>query len=241
MEQNLCVTGLRYRYHLSEPGWLFNIGRMEITPNTVFSLMGDNMSGKSTLLRLIAGTLPSEYGRCHGTLEWKDLRVSMPAPASAMRRRGLVMLNQNDAMFPALSIIENLALSAPDRISRESAFRAAHDKLEVFRQLYPTKVSNRMSLGTLSGGGQALLRLLRVLAWNHHIVLLDEPTVNLDADNRDRVFRLLRRFLAENASVVMVSHLREDHERLWAVGSERGMQRGQWQLTGGCLSLENSK
>jgi ABC-type uncharacterized transport system ATPase subunit len=235
MVNALCVSGLRYRYHASESEWLLDIEQLEIAQNTAFSLLGDNMTGKTTLLQLIAGTLPSQYGQCRGLLQWRDLSIAMPVPAPAMRRRGLAMLHQNDPMFPPLSVAENLALYAPEGTDRRSAFRAAHEKLEIFRELLQTKVSDRMPLGSLSGGAQALMRLLRVLAWKHRVVFLDEPTVNLDQENRNRAFLLLGQLLADGASVVLVSHLSEDHYRLREIAVAKGMQRVQWRLVRGHL------
>lgn len=225
MNEELNVRNLRFRYRTGPPGWLFEISQLVLEGRMAISLLGDNMAGKTSFLKLLAGTLDLNAIEAQGILGWHEQQFAVPPSARAMRDMGFAVVNQNDPMFPELSTLENILLCAPRGITRARAIARAGEAIRRFEQLYPSQDLGSSPLGALSGGARALVRILRALAWPHKILCLDEPTANLDEGNRNRVFEVLSEFLEPTAAIVLVSHVQRDHELLTAFAETRKMKR----------------
>ena len=170
------------------------------------------MSGKTTLVKLLSGLLDNPYGPIRVRLD--ELDYSLPEQRRALQNAGLRVCHQNDPMFPELSIWENVLLGAP-------GLRAGHSHLHDCRESV-TRVLGLLSedgasplssdpLGTLSGGGRAVIRLLRSVLWSYKVLLLDEPLSNVDSNNRELLFSVLQEHTPEHATVLLISHDEQDH------------------------------
>ena len=177
----------------------------QVSPGTVFTLMGPSGSGKSTLLSFLGGTLAGPF-RAGGRI-WVGAREVTTLPAE---RRRIGTLFQDDLLFPHLTVGENLAfgLARTVRGRRARAARIAavlaQAGLEGFAPRDPA---------TLSGGQRARVALLRLLLAEPQVLLLDEPFNRLDAPLRAE----FRRFVFEHAAaaalpVLLVTHDGADAE-----------------------------
>ncbi|MGE4483348.1 ABC transporter ATP-binding protein [Acidocella sp.] len=165
-------------------------------------LAGESGSGKTSLLRLIAGLDRADAGRISlgGRLVDDASRLFVPAEG-----RGLGMVFQDFALWPHLSCLENVALALPPGTARRN--EAA---LALLERLRVAAVSARRP-AQLSGGQQQRVGIARALASRPRLLLLDEPLSSLDLESRD----LLREELRESVrgagiSAVLVSHDPED-------------------------------
>ncbi|HEX3466492.1 MAG TPA: ATP-binding cassette domain-containing protein [Candidatus Elarobacter sp.] len=167
-------------------------------------LAGPSGAGKSTLLRIIAGLVRPDAGRVAlGGRVLHDAHADVPA-----FRRDVAYVFQDYALFPHLSVAENVAYGLMARGASRAARRAAADAwLE------------RLGLGALanarpralSGGERQRVALARALAWEPRAVLLDEPFAALDEATRNRVREELRATLtALDVPVVLVTHDESD-------------------------------
>ncbi len=171
-------------------------------------LLGSSGSGKTMTLRAIAGLETPDRGRIvlHGRVLFdSDERINVPARA---RRIGLLF--QNFALFPHLTVAENITfglrrLTAEERNRRVTTqLAAAH--LEGLEDRYPA---------TLSGGEQQRVALARALAIEPAALLLDEPFSALDTHLRSALERHLRETLAHyGGSTLFVSHNLEEAYRV---------------------------
>jgi molybdate transport system permease protein len=171
-------------------------------------LLGSSGSGKTMTLRAIAGLETPDRGRIvlHGRVLFdSEARINVPARA---RRVGLLF--QNFALFPHLSVAENIAfglqrLASQERDRRVAAqLSAAH--LKGMENRYPA---------TLSGGEQQRVALARALAIEPAALLLDEPFSALDTHLRGALERHLRETLAHySGSTLFVSHNLEEAYRI---------------------------
>lgn len=171
-------------------------------------LLGPSGSGKSMTLRAIAGLDTPDCGRIvldGRVLFDSEQRINVPARA---RRIGLLF--QNYALFPHLTVAENVAFGmgrAPDTAKQDrvaSHLAAVH--LENLAARYPA---------TLSGGEQQRVALARALAADPAALLLDEPFSALDTHLRGALERQLRETLASFAgATILVSHNLEEAYRL---------------------------
>ncbi|HEV2072600.1 MAG TPA: ABC transporter ATP-binding protein [Thermomicrobiales bacterium] len=173
---------------------------LEVRQGEFVALLGPSGSGKTTLLRLIAGFEDADAGEirlANRIVVHKD--ISVPP-----ERRKIGMVFQDYALFPHLSVRDNVAFGLPRGKTRNNR---VHEVLE------------RVGLGPwidqmpqfLSGGQQQRVALARALAPNPSIVMLDEPFSNLDPALRIQVRADVRRILQEaGVTAILVTHDQEE-------------------------------
>ena len=145
---------------------------LRVQANEVVALIGGNGAGKSTLLRSIAGLVrPSE-----GRVLLRDQNIA-GKPAEAIARTGLVLVPEGRALFPGMTIYENLLVGANARPASRSEIESRLDSVyDLFPEL---KKRSKSRAGELSGGQQQMLALGRALMSAPDILLLDEPSTGL--------------------------------------------------------------
>jgi putative spermidine/putrescine transport system ATP-binding protein len=160
------------------------------------SLLGPSGCGKTTTLQMIAGFVEPNAGRV--TLEGRDL-LAVPAA-----RRGLGIVFQNYALFPHMTVVENVAFGLEMRkIGKAERQKRVAETLALvgltgFAERHPVQ---------LSGGQQQRVALARALVIRPGLLLLDEPLSNLDAKLREEMQVELRRIQrAVGITTLMVTH-----------------------------------
>jgi spermidine/putrescine transport system ATP-binding protein len=183
---------------------------LEVRPGEFFTLLGPSGCGKTTLLRIVGGFEVPDGGRV--MLKGQDLT---PLPA---HRRPVNTVFQNYALFPHLTVYENVAFGLRSRRFPEAEVRARVEyalgllRLESFVHRYPHQ---------LSGGQKQRVALARALVNEPEVLLLDEPMSALDAKLRAEVqveLRNLQRRLG--ATFILVTH---DQEEAMAVSDRIGV------------------
>jgi iron(III) transport system ATP-binding protein len=173
---------------------------LDVRPAEILAVLGPSGCGKTTLLRLIAGFERPDGGsvKLAGQMAAGDGRFVPPE----RRRAGFVF--QDYALFPHLSVADNIGYGVADR--RRRGERVS----DVLRLVGLTGYERRFP-HELSGGEQQRVALARALAPQPSIVLLDEPFSNLDADLRERVRGEVRQILREaGATAMFVTHDQEE-------------------------------
>jgi iron(III) transport system ATP-binding protein len=168
----------------------------------IVGILGESGSGKSTLLRLISG-LEIPRG---GTIEIAGREVAGEKTFVQPENRGVGMVFQDYALFPHMSVRDNL-LFGLSRLPRKERNPRVREMLELiqmteFEKRYPHQ---------LSGGQQQRIALARALAPKPELLLMDEPFSNLDASLKGAIRDELRTILKKaNMTCIMVSHDKED-------------------------------
>jgi tungstate transport system ATP-binding protein len=175
---------------------VLTIDSLTIERGEFFALVGPSGAGKSTLLRLLA-LLESPSA---GTMRFEHLSAnSSPAPL-ALRRR-VAMVFQHPLLLNA-SVRENVAFGLKMRGERETAARV-NETLARLGLLDFERVNAR----TLSGGEAQRVALARALVLQPDVLLLDEPTANLDPYNVSLIERIVKELHArQGATIVWVTH-----------------------------------
>ena len=180
---------------------------IEIRPHEVVGLIGENGAGKSTLLKILAGLQPPDSGRI--TLRGKEVRLKSVADAAA---KGIGMVFQEQSLLPNITVAENIMLGHEHEAQRFGIYN--WPKLFKLAATQLAKVGSRIDPAaqteTLSFGERQIVELAKVLAIEERtqhepIVLFDEPTSVLEAEEIEIVLTQIRR-LRERASVVFISH-----------------------------------
>jgi putative ABC transport system ATP-binding protein len=174
---------------------------LEVAAGEIVGVVGPSGSGKSTLLALLAGLEPPDGGVVR--FEGRDLAGLGEADRRALRRDRLALVFQGYGLLALLTARENVEL--PHRVARRDPAAAT---AAAARWLGLLGLAERADHRTdeLSGGEQQRVALARALASGADLLLVDEPTAELDEDNRARVAGLLRGAAARGAGVVVATH-----------------------------------
>jgi len=193
----------------------------ELDEGAIGCLLGASGSGKTTVLRTIAGFQPIDQGEVF----IRESRVSSPSMTVPPEKRKVGIVFQDYALFPHLTAIQNVGFGLRG-LSREAARIQCQDLLELVglaecATRYPHE---------LSGGQQQRVALARALAPRPHLLLLDEPFSNLDPSLRERLAMDLRDLLKKDGTTaLLVTH--DQHEAFALADSVGVMSAGtveQW-------------
>ena len=160
----------------------------EVPQGQFFSLLGPSGCGKTTTLRCIAGLERPEIGEIEvdGRLVFSNRGVFVPP-----YRRGIGMVFQSYAIWPHMSVFENIAF--PLKIGHKASAREIRERVEKALHLVHLEELGQRPATNLSGGQQQRLALARAVVREPKLLLLDEPLSNLDAKLRDEMRVELKR------------------------------------------------
>lgn len=198
----VCARGLVKRY---SDGTEANRGiDLEVRCGEVVSILGPNGAGKTTFLR----QLTTELRPTAGSIKVFDVDA-IREPLCAKRLMGITP--QEAGVFERLTVREHLEFFARfKRLSKREARAAA---LEVIAELGLTAETNKR-VGALSGGQRRRILIGLALIGHPPLLVLDEPTTGLDPSSRRAVWRVIRRAVAEGATVILSTHYMEEAESL---------------------------
>ncbi|HEX7036531.1 MAG TPA: ABC transporter ATP-binding protein [Pseudomonadales bacterium] len=175
---------------------------LELDAGEVVALRGPSGSGKTTLLNLVAGLLEPDGGRIRLTVDGRTVPLDeLDEPArTAVRRAHIGYVFQFFNLVPTLTVRENvllpLELNRRQDLAPRALERLAGLGLDDRHDAFP---------GELSGGERQRVAIARALAHEPVLVLADEPTGNLDADNADRVAGLLWQEVRRLGSALLIA------------------------------------
>ncbi|MCU1558031.1 MAG: hypothetical protein JWN09_2026 [Microbacteriaceae bacterium] len=209
----VTVRGARKRYGAVEA--LAGVD-LDIEAGRFMVLLGPSGSGKSTLIRGIAGIERFDSGSIHfGAVPVSDGRRSLPA-----ERRDLAMVFQDYALWPHLTVQQNVAYALRRR--RIAAAAARIRVLETLERVgLAAKVDNYPN--ELSGGQQQRVALARALVGRPALLLFDEPLSNLDADLRERLRVEISTLTRESGATTL--YITHDQAEAFALADEVGVLR----------------
>jgi branched-chain amino acid transport system ATP-binding protein len=171
---------------------------LSVPSGSVVALLGPNGAGKSTTMRMVSGLLRPQQGRV--MLDGKDVTRATP---SRRARLGICHVMEGRSIFPSLTVRENLRLQSPRRSS-------ISDVLERTRLVFPKLADRRKQIaGTLSGGEQQMLALMRAYLSNPRVVLVDEASLGLAPVLVDQIFEFLARIARDGVSLLIVEQYAE--------------------------------
>ncbi|HET6315925.1 MAG TPA: ABC transporter ATP-binding protein, partial [Chloroflexota bacterium] len=187
---------------------------LEVNDGELFVLLGASGSGKSTVLRLIAGLLPADEGRI--VLHDKDVTDLPP------QQRGTGFVFQNYSIFRHMSVADNIEFGL--KIRRVPADQRAKKRDELLDLVGLMGLGSRYA-DQLSGGQLQRVALARALAYEPSVLLLDEPFGALDVRIRGQLRRSLKEIQRRlNVATILVTH---DQEEAFELGDRIGvLERG---------------
>jgi putative ABC transport system ATP-binding protein len=202
-DETLSIRDIHHRYGAGETAVAALQGvDLDIYAGKILLLVGPSGSGKTTLMQIMGCLLRPTRGQI--VLNGNDVTAAPESQRNALRLENFGFIFQTNNLFPMLTATENVMVALDLLgIRGATARRRARDLLS------SVGLGNRLNTfpAQLSGGQRQRVGIARALAGNPKILLADEPTAALDAENGHRVMELMRAMAHnDNRAIVIVTH-----------------------------------
>ena len=171
---------------------------MEVPEGKVVSLLGANGSGKSTILKTVSGLKAPRQGE----ILFEDTKVD-GMEIDAIVELGISQVPEGRRLFPYMTVLENLNLSAYVRTSRAEVDKVRE---EVFERFPALKRRSRVRAHSMSGGEQELLSVARALMSRPKLLLMDEPCQGLSPIMVKEIGKTIRSLNESGITILLVEH-----------------------------------
>jgi branched-chain amino acid transport system ATP-binding protein len=204
---------------------------LKVKEGETVTIIGNNGAGKTTILRTISGLKILSSGE----ISFKGERVDGKLPQDIVRL-GIIHVPEERALFPDMTVFENLKLGAYVERDRKQINIRMENVCEHFPIL---KARERQKAKTLSGGEQQMLAIGRALMGNPKLILLDEPSLGLSPMNVMEIARIILSIKETGISVILV----EQNARLALKSADRAylLETGNIILEGEANELMHSE
>src|SRR5919106_2345512 len=160
---------------------------LAVSPGAVHAVVGENGAGKSTLMKILSGVYQPDAGEV--LVDGKPVKFENPREAE---RAGIAIIYQELNLVPALSVAENVFLGRETTrfgfVNRRKLERETDKLLERLGH----RLDPRRTVGTLKVSDQQVVEIAKALSLNARVLIMDEPTTALAADDTERLFDIIR-------------------------------------------------
>ncbi len=169
----------------------------------IHALVGENGAGKSTLMNTLSGVFP--YGDYEGQIIYDGQQCRFTGIRDS-EKRGIVIIHQELALVPYMSIAENMFLGNEQGSALHIDWDATYNKADELLKVVGLRESSRTLVKDISIGKQQLVEIAKALAKNVRLLILDEPTASLNEDDSQKLLALLMQFKNNGMTSILISH-----------------------------------
>ena len=182
----------------------------DLSAGEVHALVGENGAGKSTLIKVITGAhLPDQ-----GTIEIQGQPVENLDPLKS-RELGVAAIYQQPALFPDLTVAENIAIGLEGKTAwRRVRWKARRARARALLERLGAAIDPDSEVRRLSMPEQQLVEIARALGADARILIMDEPTASLSDREVERLYRVIAELKAHGAGIIYISHRLEELPRV---------------------------
>ncbi len=181
---------------------------LDLEGGRIYGLLGENGAGKSTLMKILSGYQRQDSGQ----ILLDDAEIAFESPAAALSG-GVGMLYQDPLDMPPFTVIENFQLGRDKRLPLHN--KSASAELREITGRYNFELDQEALIESLSLGERQQLELVRLLAGGARVLILDEPTTGISAEQKEMLFSSMRTMAREEGrTLILVSHKLEEVQDL---------------------------
>ena len=171
----------------------------------VHALMGENGAGKSTFIKVITGVFPPEEGQIF--LDGEEVRFKGTRDSLA---KGIAAVYQHPTTYPDLSVTENIFMGHQIKKGPVMDWKSMHKKAAELLGRLNADFDPHAEMGTLSVAQQQMVEIAKALSTDARIIILDEPTASLTANESKELYRIVKQLRDEGVSLIFISPRMED-------------------------------
>jgi ABC-type sugar transport system ATPase subunit len=177
----------------------------------IIGLVGDNAAGKSTLMKVLSGAYRADSGTVKVNGDKHEIHNVNDA-----RALGIEMVYQDLALADNLDVTANIYMGREIVSGRWHWLDFKQMEVEARRLLERLKIDINVKhpVATLSGGQRQAVAIARAMAFNAHLVILDEPTASLSPETAEHVLELVRTLKKQGVAVIMINHRTDEVTRV---------------------------
>ncbi len=180
---------------------------LSIPAGTIQGLLGENGAGKSTLMKILSGF----YQPDSGDILLDNRKIKIQSPADAIHH-GIGMLHQDPLDFPPMKVLENFILGAAGPVML--SYKQSEQEFLTLQKQFGFSLKPEAYVDTLTVGERQQLEILRLLNLGARLLILDEPTTGISAQQKQLLFATLKLLASQGKTIIFVSHKLEDVESL---------------------------
>ncbi|MFF9819501.1 sugar ABC transporter ATP-binding protein [Streptomyces sp. NPDC014006] len=179
---------------------------LQVRAGQVHGLIGQNGAGKSTLVKTLAGLYPD-----HGGVITLDGRLATLGSPRQSRAEGIAVIHQEFSLVSEMTVAENLLLGQEPGRWRYSR-RTVHHRAQALVEQVGIEIgaSLHTSVGTLSPAVRQRIEIVKALAEDVKVLIMDEPTARLAEAERQSLFRVIRDLANRGVGIIFISHFLEE-------------------------------
>ena len=176
---------------------------LQVEEGEIHALVGENGAGKSTLMNVLSGIYP--YGTYEGDIIY-DGEVCEFHTIKDSERKGIVIIHQELALIPYMTIGENMFLGNARGTKLKINWNETNDLAAKYLKTVGLKESPQVLIKDIGVGKQQLVEIAKALAKNAKLLILDEPTASLNEADSKALLELLLKFKKEGMTSIIISH-----------------------------------
>ncbi len=180
---------------------------LTIPSGTIQGILGENGAGKSTLMKILTGYYQADSGDIF--LDEKAVRIHSPEDAVLL---GIGMLHQDPLDFPPMKVIDNFLLGTRGGLFPNR--REVEREIKRLSTEFDFQINPEAYVETMTVGERQQLEIIRLLWLGVKVLILDEPTTGISANQKEKLFATLKKLAGLGLTVIFVSHKLEDVEEL---------------------------
>lgn len=176
---------------------------LQVEEGEIHALVGENGAGKSTLMNVLSGIYP--YGSYEGNIVYQGETCKF-AKIKDSEEKGIVIIHQELALVPYLSIGENMFLGNEQGSRTRINWDKTYSKADELLKMVGLQESSRTMIKDIGVGKQQLVEIAKALSKNVKLLILDEPTASLNETDSQKLLELLLQFKKSGMTSIIISH-----------------------------------
>ena len=179
----------------------------QLKEGEVHALLGENGAGKSTLIKIITGVHQADEGQIF--IDGKQTAVHSPIEARSL---GIAAIYQELSLIETLSVAENIFLGLEPTYSALGICRRneIYQKSQAYLDEFKINIDCRKKVSELGMGQKRIVEIVKALAINSKILLLDEPTTGMSKAEIDTLFKIMEMLKKKKVTMIYISHYLEE-------------------------------